>query len=201
VRRLLLLGLAVAVVVVLAGVVARLSSGPGGVPASGWYAHARYPLRFDGAIRTCARRNGLDPALVAAVIYSESRFDAGARSSHGAVGLMQLLPETAAQIARETGGVAFVPADLDDPRVNIRYGCYYLRSVLDLFGGDRVAAVAAYNAGAGAVTKWEVTARAEGHPLRIADIPYAETRAYVISVLEARKIYRKTYGDRLARAS
>jgi len=201
VRRLLLLGLALAVVAGLAGVVLRVASGAGGVPAPGWYARTVYPLEYEGAIRTSARRNDLDPALVAAVIYAESRFDAQARSSHGAVGLMQLLPETAAQIARETGGVAFVPADLDDPRVNIRYGCYYLRTVLDRFGGDRVAAIAAYNAGAGAVAEWEVAARAEGHPLRLADIPYAETRAYVRSVLEARKIYRETYGDRLRRAS
>lgn len=200
-RRLLLFGLALAVVAGLASVVLRVSSGSGGVQAPGWYARTVYPLAYEGAIRASARRNDLDPALVAAVIYAESRFDTRARSDHGAVGLMQLLPETAAQIAWETGGVAFVPADLDDPRVNIRYGCYYLRTVLDMFGGDRVAAIAAYNAGAGAVGEWEAAARAEGHPLRLADIPYAETRAYVRSVLEARRIYRETYGDRLRRAS
>ena len=120
------------------------------------------------------------------MIYAESRFDPTAVSQQGAVGLMQVLPETAAQIARETGGVAFVPADLEDPRVNIRYGTYYLRTVLDQFHGDRIAAIAAYNAGAGAVGEWEAAARAAGHPLRISDIPYAETRAYVRSVLEAR---------------
>ena len=200
-RRLLLFGLVLAVVAGLAGVVLRGSSGAGGVRAPGWYARTVYPLEYEGAITTSARRNDLDPALVAAVIYAESRFDPQARSSHGAVGLMQLLPETAAQIARETGGVAFVPADLDDPAVNIRYGCYYLRTVLDMFGGDHVAAIAAYNAGAGAVGEWETAARAAGHPLRVADIPYAETRAYVRSVLEARTIYRKTYDDRLRRAS
>ena len=200
-RRLVLFGFALAVLAGLVGVVLWVSSGAGGVHAPGWYARTVYPLEYEGAIRTSARRNDLDPSLVAAVIYAESRFDAHARSSYGAVGLMQLLPETAAQIARETGGVAFVPADLDDPRVNIRYGCYYLRTVLDRFGGDRVAAIAAYNAGAGVVAEWEVAARAEGHPLRLADIPYAETRAYVRSVLEARKIYRETYGDRLRRAS
>ena len=82
------------------------------------------------AIRAAARRNDLDPALVAAVIYAESRFDAHARSSQGAVGLMQVLPETAdADRAARPAACAFVPADLDDPRVNIRYGCYYLRAV------------------------------------------------------------------------
>jgi soluble lytic murein transglycosylase len=201
VKRLLLFGLALAVVTGLAGVLLRVSSGSGGVQAPDWYARTVYPLEYEGAIRASARHNDLDPALVAAVIYSESRFDAQARSDQGAVGLMQLLPETAAQIARETGGVAFVPADLDDPRVNIRYGCYYLRTVLDRFGDDLVAAVAAYNAGAGAVGEWEAAARAAGHPLRVTDIPYAETRAYVRSVLEARRIYRETYGDRLRHAT
>ena len=200
-RRLLLFGLALAVAAGLAGVVLWVASGSGGARAPGWYARTVYPLEYEGAIRSSARRNDLDPALVAAVIYAESRFDPQARSSHGAVGLMQLLPETAAQIARETGGVAFVPADLNDPRVNIRYGCYYLRTVLDQFGGDRVAAIAAYNAGAGPVGEWEAAARAQGHPLRAADIPYAETRAYVRSVLEARRIYRRSYGERLRRAS
>jgi len=201
VRRLLLLALALAVAAGLAGVVLRVSSGSGGRQAPGWYARTVYPLEYEGVIRTSAHRNDLDPALVAAVIYAESRFDARARSSHGAVGLMQLLPETAAQIARDTGGVAFVSADLDDPRLNIRYGCYYLRTILDVFGGDRVAAIAAYNAGAGTVGEWVAAARAEGHALRVADIPYAETRAYVGSVLEAQRIYRQTYGDRLRRAS
>jgi soluble lytic murein transglycosylase len=201
VKRLLLFGLVLAVAAGLAGVALWVSSGSGGVHAPGWYARTVYPLEYEGAIRSSARRNDLDPALVAAVIYAESRFDAQARSSHGAVGLMQLLPETAAQIARETGGVAFVSADLDDPRLNIRYGCYYLRTVLDLFGGDRVAAIAAYNAGAAAVGEWEAAARAAGHSLHLADIPYAETRAYVRSVLEARRVYRETYRDRLRRAS
>ena len=176
-RRLVLFGVALAVLAGVAGVVLWVSSGAGGVHAPGWYARTVYPLEYEAAITASARRKDLDPALVAAIIYAESRFDAQARSPHGAVGLMQLLPETAAQIARETGGVAFVPADLEDPRVNIRYGCYYLRAVLDRFGGDSVAAIAAYNAGAGAVGKWEAAARAEGHALRVADIPYAETRA------------------------
>lgn len=200
-RRLLASGLVLAVVAGAAGVALWVSSGSGGVQAQAWYARTAYPLEYEGAIRASARHNDLDPALVAAVIYAESRFDAQARSARGAVGLMQVLPETAAQIARETGGVAFVPADLSDPRVNIRYGCYYLRTVLDMFGGERVAAIAAYNAGAGAVGEWEAAARAAGHDLRVADIPYAETRAYVRRVLEARSIYRQTYGDRLRRDS
>ena len=135
---------------------------------------------------------------MAGVIYAESKFDEHARSSQGAVGLMQILPETADQIADESGGVTFTAADLEDPRINIRYGCYYLRQALDAYDGDVRAAVASYNAGMGAVAEWRATAAAEGHELRLSDIPYPETRAYVKKVLEARRVYRETYGDRLA---
>ena len=116
VRRLLLVVLLVAALGAVIGV-ARLATplfGASGAPS--WYAQGRLPARARGAIRASARRNGLDPALVAAVIYAESRFDEQARSSQGAVGLMQVLPETAAQIARESGGSAFTTADLEDPR-------------------------------------------------------------------------------------
>ncbi len=92
---------------------------------------------------------------------------------------MQVLPETARQIADETGGSSFVEADLEDPKVNVRYGTYYLRTVLDQFDGDTLSAVAAYNAGGGAVGEWKAGAAAEGHSLRAGDIPFPETRAYV----------------------
>jgi soluble lytic murein transglycosylase len=197
VRRLLIVVLLVAALGAVIGV-ARLATplfGASGAPS--WYAEAVYPLDHVDAIRSAARRNGLDPALVAAVIYAESRFDAQARSSQGAVGLMQVLPETADQIARETGGVAFTTADLEDPVVNVRYGCYYLRGALHAFDGDAVASVASYNAGMGAVAEWRADAAAEGHELRIGDIPYPETRAYVKTVLRARRVYREMYGGRL----
>jgi soluble lytic murein transglycosylase len=162
-----------------------------------WYTRTVYPLEHAGAIRDAARRYDLEPPLVAAVVYAESRFDEHARSSQGAVGLMQVLPETAEQIADESGGVTFTADDLDDPRVNVRYGCYYLRHALDAFDGDVRAAVASYNAGMGAVSEWRAEAAADGHELRPRDIPYPETRAYVKKVLEARRVYRETYGDRL----
>lgn len=162
-----------------------------------WYTRTVYPLEHAGAIRDGARRYSLDPALIAAVVYAESRFDEHARSSQGAVGLMQILPETAEQIADESGGVSFTTADLEDPRVNVRYGCYYLRQALDAFDGDVRAAVASYNAGVGAVSEWRADAAADGHGLRPRDIPYPETRAYVRKVLEARRVYRETYADHL----
>jgi soluble lytic murein transglycosylase len=195
--------LTIVVVLAAAGVAAALAMSHWVAPlfAGGdgpsWYTKTVYPLEHAGAIRAGAARYDLDPALVAAVIYAESKFDEHARSSQGAVGLMQVLPETADQIARESGGVTFTTEDLEDPRINVRYGSYYLRQALDAYGGDLRAAVASYNAGMGAVDEWVAAARADGHGLRPKDIPFPETRAYVDKVLEARRVYREEYGDRL----
>ncbi len=128
----------IAVVLVVAALAAVIGVARWAAPLLGaggpsWYTKTVYPLEHAGAIRDGAHRYDLDPALVAGVIYAESKFDEHARSSQGAVGLMQILPETAAQIADESGGVTFVAADLEDPRVNIRYGCYYLRHALDAY--------------------------------------------------------------------
>lgn len=198
-RRLLWLGLAALVLLTVWGAgraaVARYGAFP---PAPDWLWRTVYPLEHENVIREAAKKNDVDPALVAAVIYVESGFDERARSPRGAVGLMQILPETAAQIARETGGSDFVAEDLENPSVNVRYGTYYLRRSLDQFEGNTLAAVAAYNAGGGAVREWKVEAEAEGHGLRAEDIPYPETRAYVDDVLRVREVYRDTYGDRLS---
>jgi len=200
-KRVLLICLALAVVLGVVGVVRWFDSGAAGAEAPGWYTRAAYPLAYDGAIRASAQRNHLDPALVAAVIYAESQFDPRAVSDQGAVGLMQVLPATADQIAHETGGVSFTSADLQDPSINIRYGTRYLRTVLDQFGGNEVAAVAAYNAGAGAVSQWVAQAGTAGDKLRVAGIPYPETRAYVRRVLHLKRAYREVYGDRLGPAT
>ena len=160
-----------------------------------WYLRLRYPLAHDQAINAAAARNRLDPALVAAVIYRESKFRRDVSSHQGAVGLMQVLPSTAQEIARKTGGTQFVIGDLTDPQVNILYGSYYLRQLLDKYDGDLVAAVAAYNAGEGNVDAWLSTG---GGKLRLSDIPFTETRQYVADVLQLRQLYRRAYGDRLA---
>src|SRR3954470_9625685 len=89
------------------------------------------PLRHEDIIRQQARDKDLDPALIAAVIYAESRFRDGQRSAAGAVGLMQLTPQTAHDIARRSGATNFRVEDLDTPQVNISYGAFYLRYLLD----------------------------------------------------------------------
>ena len=129
----------------------------------------------------------LDPALLAAVIWQESRFRPAAVSSAGAVGLMQLLPSTARGIAQRTGGSAFVESDLYEPELNIRYGAWYLRHLLDKYG-DTQLALAAYNAGQTNVDGW----LADGGGIR-----FAETRHYVDAVDDARDAYRRTYADEL----
>jgi soluble lytic murein transglycosylase len=153
------------------------------------------PLRHEDIIRQQARRKHLDPALVAAVIYQESKF-ADRTSAAGAKGLMQILPSTARFIARRSGGTAFVPSDLATPQVNIAYGTYYLRYLIDRYGGRRTLAVAAYNAGETNVNRW--VRRAGGAAsFRTSDIPFPETRAYVESVLRHQKDYRSHYPHEL----
>lgn len=194
-RRLLWLAVAAILVAGVYGLVRGVLDGlhEGGGPVS----RTVYPLEHDEVIRAAAHKQRLDPALVAAMIYVESGFDETARSPRGAVGLMQVLPATAQEIAHKTGGVAFVEQDLEDPKVNVRYGAYYLRSTMNQFEGDTLAAVAAYNAGGEAVAEWQAEAAEAGRELRAEDIPYAETRAYVADVLRLRHVYRQTYGDRL----
>jgi len=152
-----------------------------------WYARIRYPFEYRDIVVGHARNYDLDPALLAAVIYRESKFDAHARSASGAVGLMQLLPDTAKGIAVHTGGAKFVVSDLDDPEINVRYGSFYLRRLLTKYG-DRRLALAAYNAGQQNVDEW----RAEGR-----GIVFPETRQYVDEVLELEDVYRRAYPDEL----
>ena len=154
------------------------------------------PLRDAGTIRAQAAQKRLDPALVAAVIDAETKFDART-SSTGAVGLMQVEPATAEFLAHRSGATAFTTADLHHPGTNIAYGCYYLRFLLDEFHGSTVLAVAAYNGGASNVAQWEAAARTHGHGLRISEIPFPETRAYVARVLHAQREYRRVYAHRL----
>src|SRR5205823_13580916 len=134
----------------------------------GWWERLWYPLRYEQIVRGHARNYDLDPALLAAVIYQESKFKADAKSSSGAIGLMQLLPDTAKGIALHTGGSRFRVHDLYNPEINIRYGAWYLRHLLDKYGDERTA-LAAYNAGQENVDEW----RREGR-----GIAFSETRHY-----------------------
>ena len=154
------------------------------------------PLRHDGIIRQQAAEKELDPALIAAVIYQESRFQ-NRTSSAGAKGLMQILPSTAQFIARRSGGTQFEIRDLANPEINIRYGAWYLRYLLGTYGGDATLAVAAYNAGHTNVDRWVAAAGGRENFDAKTDIHFPETRAYVQGVSERRRGYREHYAKEL----
>jgi soluble lytic murein transglycosylase len=154
------------------------------------------PLSDASVIREQAAAKHLDPALIAAVIYAETKFEPRT-SSAGAEGLMQIEPETAEFLAKLSGGYRFTTSDLGTPKVNLAYGSYYLRYLLDHYEGNEMLAVAAYNAGLANVDKWVAKAHAEGGRLTVEQIPFSETRAYVQRVLEAQKSYQATYGKQL----
>ena len=151
----------------------------------GWWARLWHPLPYKQIVLGHAKNYDLDPALLAAVIYQESRFRPRARSDSGALGLMQLMPDTAKGIAVHTGGTRFEVADLYNPEINVRYGAWYLRHLLNKYGNERMA-LAAYNAGQQNVDHW--LAAGEG-------IAFAETRAYVNRVEQLKRLYRRIYPD------
>ena len=154
------------------------------------------PLKHDDIIRQQAREKDLDPALIAAVIYEESRFKD--QTSHaGARGLMQITPDTADFIAKHSGGDLFEQSDLATPQINIAYGSYYLRFLLDHYEGNEGAALAAYNAGITNVDGWVGKAGGIDSFEAGDDVPFPETRAYVENVLDSRGDYREHYGDEL----
>jgi soluble lytic murein transglycosylase len=148
------------------------------------------PLRHEDVIREQSSEKDVDAALIAAVIYSESKF-IDQTSSAGARGLMQITPEAAKEIERLSGGTTFELDDLSDPEINIRYGTFLLRELMTRFEGDEVAALAAYNAGPARVEEWG------GSGLTLEEIPYPETQAYVEEVLDKRNAYRQKYGQEL----
>lgn len=151
------------------------------------YLRAKYPLEYEQILLVHGGSHDLDPALLAAVVYVESRFDPNAESEAGAIGLMQLLPDTAEGIALRTGGSQFVVADLRDPDINVRYGTWYLDHLRERYGEMRLA-LAAYHAGQGNVDEWQRTG---------AGIAFPETREYVSQVQELERLYARVYRDEL----
>lgn len=153
------------------------------------------PLRHEDIIRQQAREKGLDPALMAAVIFEESRFRPQT-SKAGAEGLMQILPDTAEFIAERSGGTEFEVRDLDTPQINIQYGAWYLRYLIQQYGDEDIA-VAAYNAGETNVHRWIAEAGGLDQFDVESDVPFPETRHYVENVRERRDEYAAHYGPQL----
>lgn len=154
------------------------------------------PLAHEDIIRQQATEKELDPSLLAAVIYAESRFT-DATSKAGARGLMQITPQTARYIATLSGGTAFEQGDLSTPQINISYGAFYLRYLLERYDQSTVVALAAYNGGEGNVDRWLAEAKLSERRFSKEQIPFSETREYVDRVLDARVSYREKYSREL----
>lgn len=150
-----------------------------------------YPLRYTEYVERYAKEYHLEPALVYAVIRSESNFDEDARSRSGACGLMQLMPDTFDWL-QESQKDTYTEKDLFRPEVNIRYGCRYLSMMMERYGLLRTA-LCAYNAGTGTVDGWLKDSRYSADGKNLTRIPYEETRNYADSVLQSYDKYKKLY--------
>jgi peptidoglycan lytic transglycosylase len=151
-----------------------------------------YPIQYFDDLRDEAVRQGLDPALVAALVCQESTFDAGAVSRAGARGLMQVMPHTGRTLARSLG-VRFSAHKLHDPATSLEFGTHYLRGLMDRFGGRVERVLAAYNAGPERVEAWTAAKPDMSAEEFIESIPFTETRLYVMIVLSSREQYRRLY--------
>jgi soluble lytic murein transglycosylase len=161
------------------------------LPSNVW--HILYPFEHREELLAQARARELDPSLVAAVIWQESTFDAGAVSSAGARGLMQVMPSTGRLLARGLDRSSRRP-NLHDPATSLALGTLYLKQLLDQFDGRVERALAAYNAGPNRVVSW--TAGRADMPAEefVESIPFTETRNYVMAILAHQEHYRRLYG-------
>ena len=154
-----------------------------------------YPLRYADEIGAAAARHGVDPYLVAAVARAESGYDPVVVSRAGAVGLMQIMPATAAWIGEQKDWGGGPVLDLTDPVLNLELGAFYLAFLIDRFDGDVTSALAAYNAGQGTVATWLADGAGGRSSLQPADIPFPETRGFVERAERFLEIYRRVHPD------
>ncbi|AHF06569.1 lytic transglycosylase domain-containing protein [Desulfitobacterium metallireducens] len=152
-----------------------------------------YPYPYRPTVEKYAREYGVDPYLVIAVIRAESSFMPQSESHKGALGLMQLMPNTASDIAEKMDDKSFTQEELKDPEKNIQYGTWYLANLQKEFNNIALT-VAAYNGGRGHVKEWISTQQIDPNNLQIADIPFQETRQYVQRVLQFYDKYKELYG-------
>ena len=155
--------------------------------------HARYIAPHREVLAGAAKARSLEEPLVLGLVRQESRFMSFAKSSAGASGLMQLMPTTAAWVARKIGLANFTQANVRQPEVNATLGTFYLRQVLDELDGHPVVAAAAYNAGPGRARKWRDVKPLEG-AIYAESIPFNETRDYVKKVMSNTVYYAAVLG-------
>lgn len=155
--------------------------------------HYAYPLEYREVVEATASEYKVPYELVAGVILAESKFKHDAQSSPGAVGLMQLMPDTAHWIAEQLNQPTMTDADITEPTTNIKLGTWYLAYLLDEFKGNKILALAAYNAGRGHVEDWMKQYGWDYDFSDISKIPFPETRDYVKNVLANEQKYKELY--------
>lgn len=183
--------LIIALVVVLAGLTIAVFA------LSDFLERREYPLKYDDYIVSYAKQYDMDPFLIAAVIHVESGFNPSALSGKGAVGLMQIMPETGGWLYERMGLDGFDPAALQNPEINIKLGCYYLNYLSKRYNGNQKDYLAAYNTGMGRVDEWLGNPAYSTDGKTLANIPYKQTDDYVKKVVLAYEKYKKLYPDRL----
>lgn len=154
-----------------------------------------YPFHYRETIIEESQKNGLDPLLVAAVIWVESRFNEDAESAKGARGLMQVMPQTGEWAAEQMNIPNYSTEMLYDPAVNIAIGTWYLRELSEEFDGNIYAVLAAYNGGRTHVKRWLEYTYWDGSGENISDIPFPETRDFVVKVVRVYQRYENLYSQ------
>jgi len=152
-----------------------------------------HPIHYRDRIDRQAQEFQMDPMLIAAVIRVESKYQSDVVSGKGAVGLMQIMPETGQWIAERLNLIGFEAEQLKNPEINIHMGTWYLSYLRDEFGGDTIKALAAYNAGRGNVQHWLTSSRWDGTLENVEEIPFKETRNYIERVLHFYNTYKRVY--------
>ena len=156
------------------------------------YYQQRYPLIYKDIIEENAGEYGLDPYLVASVIWVESKFNPDAKSEKGALGLMQIMPDTGGWIAEKLEYQGFAADDLLEPETSITFGCWYLNYLNTRFSGEKTLMLAAYNSGPGRVDEW-LTDENYSEKGSLILIPYGETDDFVQRVEKTYEIYQELY--------
>lgn len=154
-----------------------------------------FVLEYQESIVTMSRTYSINPHLLSAVIFVESRFNAQAQSAKGALGLMQLMPATGEWVAQQLGWPAYHRDDLLDPRKNIQLGTWYLHYLKQYFSNDETLALASYNAGHRYVQEWVDAKVWDGDLVKLESIPFQETKKYLFQIHLIRKIYRYLYPE------
>jgi soluble lytic murein transglycosylase len=152
-----------------------------------------WPRPYAPQVDSAVAEFGFDPSLVWAVMREESTYRPAVESPAGAIGLMQIIPPTGQRIAEQLGFAGFGPESLRAPELNIRFGTYYLNYLVEHFGGSQPLAIAAYNAGPEAVTRWLDSDGRNPDDVFVESVPYGETRRYLRRVLRSQRIYRLLY--------